>query len=231
MMLKTVISLVLWIMMSHSHAKYTFEAKPFDVNSMSNMPWGKGRPHSIRAVSKNLLKCLSEVTFTYRLAPNTSLFATGTLVVNNDLVDDLRDIFRELYQDKSFSMSLVAPIHHFGWDDKLSMESNNTSGFNYRYISGTKKLSNHAKGRAIDINPRVNPWVNKAKTRMSPRNGSILSWEPGSLLPNSPAHHLVQAFIVRGWSWGGHWKSFKDYQHFEKKISYPGNQYCARSWD
>jgi len=30
---------------------------------------------------------------------------------------------------------------------------NNTSGFNYRKITGTDKLSTHSFGRAIDINP------------------------------------------------------------------------------
>ena len=29
---------------------------------------------------------------------------------------------------------------------------------------------------------------------------------------------LVREFKIRGWSWGGDWRSVKDYQHFEKKI-------------
>lgn len=37
-------------------------------------------------------------------------------------------------------------------NDNKSMSANNTSAFNYRVISGTKKLSNHSYGLAIDIN-------------------------------------------------------------------------------
>jgi hypothetical protein len=191
------------------------------------MPWGQGRPKNINSISKNLMACLSDVHFVYRAAPYTNILRWGSITVNNDLVRDLKEILRELFDEKGFAMSLVEPISKFEWSDQASMSSNNTSGFNYRYISGTTRLSNHSKGRAIDINPRVNPWVNK-RGKIDPPNGSINPLEPGSLLPGSPTHYLVRSFKSRGWVWGGDWKNFKDYQHFEKKISYPGNKYCSR---
>lgn len=210
---------------------FVFTVKSFNQSTMSNIPWGQGRPSSFESVPKSLLRCLSEVSFTHRLAPRTNLYSLGTIVVNNDLVEDLREIFLELYSEPLFGISMVAPIHYFQWDDDQSMRSNNTSGFNYRYINGTRRLSNHSKGRAIDINPRVNPWVNNAGTRMYPANGSVDPDEPGSLVPGSSAHHLVEAFTSRGWEWGGDWNSFKDYQHFEKKIRYPGDKYCESPWE
>lgn len=214
-------------------AQSSFESnvKKFDTSSMGSIPWGEGRPASIDSVPKNLLNCLSEVSFTHRLAPFTDDVATGKIVVNNDLVADLVEIFEGLFKDPTFSMTLATPIDHFNWNDDLSMEADNTSGFNFRYISGTKKLSNHSKGRAIDVNPRVNPWVNNAGTKMFPENGSVSINEPGSLLPGAKAHHLVALFKERGFEWGGDWTSFKDYQHFEIKISYPGSKYCEAPWE
>lgn len=205
--------------------KFSFEVIPFDDSLLETIPWGKGRPASSSSVSVNLRACLSDIHFTYRVAPYTEIYNTGILTVNNDLIADLKIILKKLFDEPSFSMSLVIPIYHFGWDDQKSMWSNNTSGFNYRYISRTTKLSNHSIGRAIDINPRVNPWVSRSG-EMDPANGSIDPLEPGSFLPGSSAHYLVQIFRDKGWSWGGDWKSIKDYQHFEKKISYPGSKYC-----
>ncbi len=39
------------------------------------------------------------------------------------------------------------------------MAANNTSGFNYRNATARATLSNHAYGRAIDLNPFTNPYV------------------------------------------------------------------------
>ena len=36
---------------------------------------------------------------------------------------------------------------------------------------------------------------------------------PGVIVANDTVY---KAFAKVGWSWGGHWKSLKDYQHFSK---------------
>jgi len=227
MKIKLILALIVFnsLLYAEEILDYSFEVYPFNEVLLESIPWGQGRPKSSSQMSPNLKACLSDIHFTYRVAPYSDLFHTGVITVNNDLIDDLREIFKELYDEPSFSMGLVAPIYNFDWDDQKSMWSNNTSGFNYRYISGTKKLSNHSKGRALDINPRVNPLVTKSGN-LDPQNGSINPNEPGSLLPGSPSHYLVNSFKKRGWIWGGDWKNFKDYQHFEKRISYPGSKYC-----
>ena len=38
------------------------------------------------------------------------------------------------------------------------MSADNSSPFNFRVIAGTELFSQHALGRAIDINPVENPW-------------------------------------------------------------------------
>jgi hypothetical protein len=97
------------------------------------------------------------------------------------------------------------------------MADNNTSAFNCREMTGRPGIfSQHAFGRAIDINPLVNPYVMNGITK-PPRGAAFLDQSEkarGLLRTNSPA---IKPFIERGWTWGGHFKNLKDYQHFEKK--------------
>lgn len=92
------------------------------------------------------------------------------------------------------------------------MQDNNTSAFNYRKIEGTKTLSKHSTGKAIDINPFLNPQIKRGKT--IPKGAVYNEKTAGTILKES---WLVREFTKRGWQWGGNWKSSKDYQHFEKK--------------
>jgi hypothetical protein len=93
------------------------------------------------------------------------------------------------------------------------MLCNNTSAFNYRKVTGGKVLSMHAYGYAIDINPVQNPYI---KGRVVLPEGAIYKpYRPGTLTRSSP---VVMEFIRLGWTWGGSWKSLKDYQHFEKVL-------------
>lgn len=136
----------------------------------------------------------------------------GQLVVHKDVVLDIIEIF-EFIRESRFPVEKVIPISKYDWSDEKSMKDNNTSAFNYRFISGTRVISNHAAGLAIDINPRQNPYI---------KNGSSLpsdciydTTKAGTI---SSSSQLVKEFEQRGWSWGGNWKSLKDYQHFEKKL-------------
>ena len=51
---------------------------------------------------------------------------------------------------------------------RRSIKANNTSGFNCRAVTGDNGWSEHAYGRAIDVNPFVNPYV-KGGTVLPPR--------------------------------------------------------------
>ncbi len=82
----------------------------------------------------------------------------GEMIVNTKLSEDVLEIFKELYAIK-YKIEKIKLIDDYNADDELSMSDNNTSCFCYRVISGTKNLSNHAKGCAIDINPLYNPYV------------------------------------------------------------------------
>ena len=98
------------------------------------------------------------------------------------------------------------------------MQDNNSSSFNFRTVPGTKKISKHARGLAIDINTLYNPYIRKVdgETVISPDNAAEYAdrdkdydykIEKGDL--------CYKLFIEHGFKWGGEWKNSKDYQHFE----------------
>jgi peptidoglycan LD-endopeptidase CwlK len=134
----------------------------------------------------------------------------GQLVIHKDLVDDIKEIFQVL-RNKKFPVEKVIPIVKYKWSDEKSMRDNNTSAFNYRFIKGQDRLSNHATGRAIDINPFLNPQITDG---VSYPSGAVYNPKvPGTISVNSL---VAKEFKKRGWKWGGNWRTTKDYQHFEK---------------
>lgn len=139
----------------------------------------------------------------------------GEMIVNRKVVNDVLSIFKELY-DIRYPIEKIKLIDEYGGDDELSMEDNNTSCFCYRKVQGTKSLSNHAKGMAIDINPLYNPYIEGEN--ISP--ASAVAYADRSLKQKyqiSKNDDIYKIFAKYGWSWGGDWKSKKDYQHFEKR--------------
>jgi len=140
----------------------------------------------------------------------------GQLVMDADLEEDIRAVFDVALQER-FPIHSVIPIsdprfrEDGRWDDDLSMAANNTSAFNYRMITGGGRLSRHALGRAIDINPLLNPYI-KGSLVLPPS----ATYDPGAAGTLTPDHPVVRAFLQRGWTWGGTWDVPKDYQHFEK---------------
>ncbi len=144
----------------------------------------------------------------------------GQLVIDERLVKDIQKVFRVALKNK-FPINSVIPISHERFynngkynEDDQSMLANNTSAFNYRKVTGGKALSRHAHGFAIDINPVQNPYI---KGRIVLPEGAVYNPAiPGTLTRACP---VVKTFKRLGWTWGGEWRSLKDYQHFEK-IAY-----------
>ena len=134
----------------------------------------------------------------------------GQLVIHKDLAEEVKAIFADIKKAR-FPIEKMAPVSKYAWSDEASMEDNNSSSFNYRSVQGWRRLSVHAYGRAIDINPRLNPYV---KDGVSLPAGAVYSPEVlGSITQYGP---VVEAFRKRGWKWGGSWRKLKDWQHFEK---------------
>jgi len=145
------------------------------------------------------------------------LIHEGELVVHALVAQDVVDIFGELFKAR-FPVEKIRLIDEYQADDEASCTDNNSSAFCSRMITGSTNLwSNHSYGCAVDINPLVNPYA---------RNGYIC---PKAGAPYLDRTHDVkgkidregvccQAFLKRGWEWGGDWTSLVDYQHFEKNL-------------
>lgn len=143
----------------------------------------------------------------------------GELMVNAQLAEEVTRIFYELYQAQ-YPFTSIRLVDDFGepGDDNLSMAANNTSAFNYRYVTGTSTLSLHSYGAAIDINPLYNPYIDG--DRVAPPGGAEYVDRtqdfPGKIDHDDLCYKL---FTEKGWRWGGDWSGDKDYQHFSKSVN------------
>ena len=137
---------------------------------------------------------------------------TGQLVVNADSVNAVVAAFRAVYAAR-FPIRHMRLVDYYGSDDEKSMVADNTSAFNCRLVPGTSTWSQHALGRAVDVNPLENPEVRGSQIDPSvaapwvDRNRS----DPAMIRRYGAAW---RAFISAGWKWGGDWTSLKDYMHF-----------------
>lgn len=148
---------------------------------------------------------------------------TGELICNQGIAQDLVEIFHELYLNE-YQIEKIRLIDEYGGDDTASMEDNNTSCFNYRVVDGTSKLSKHALGCAIDVNPFYNPYIvfdkaGSGNDYISPKGSEIYVDRsqnfPYKIDENDLCYKL---FKEHGFTWGGDWNSCKDYQHFQKVV-------------
>lgn len=141
----------------------------------------------------------------------------GELICNAKIAEVLREIFQKLYA-ASYPIEKVRLIDEYDADDELSMRDNNSSCFNFRYVSHTTRISKHGYGLAVDINPRYNPYIKfvDGKKSVEPANGADFEDRskdfPYKIVEGDLCHNL---FTERGFLWGGNcWKKELDYQHF-----------------
>ncbi len=141
---------------------------------------------------------------------------TGQIVVHKELADDVELVF-ELIHAVKFPVASVLPIAHPEIQKKglygISPDTRNSSGYVWRPGVGSGKLSMHALGMAVDINPHLNPYI-KGDIVLPP-DASYHKEVPGTLTSDCP---VVLLFKKLGWTWGGDWKEKGkvDYMHFEK---------------
>lgn len=146
---------------------------------------------------------------------------SGEMVVHKDIAQDVVEIFYKLYK-RNYPIEKMKLIDEYGADDTASMEDNNTSCFNYRLVAGSTHLSKHSYGCAIDINPQINPYIDSSGT-ISPKNGAVYADRDSSKCDGKYKNYMIQRndevyklFESYGFTWGGDWKTVKDYQHFQK---------------
>ena len=144
----------------------------------------------------------------------------GEMVCHRAIAADLVDIFRKLFEAQ-YPIERMVLVDDYGADDERSMTANNSSAFNFRFISGTRRVSKHGLGMAVDINPLYNPYV---RWRDGHRLVEPVVAEPYADRTRAfrykiePDDLCCRLFKAHGFVWGGDWRSVKDYQHFEKTL-------------
>ncbi|MEO7804074.1 MAG: M15 family metallopeptidase [Actinomycetota bacterium] len=138
----------------------------------------------------------------------------GEMIIHSDQAAKVLQALKRLFES-GFPIEKMRLVDEYQADDDLSIAANNTSAFNCREVAGKPGVwSQHAYGRAIDINPIQNPYVS-GNGKVSPPSAAAYKdrskKEPGMILAGDST---VKAFASIGWRWGGYWSSVKDYQHF-----------------
>lgn len=144
----------------------------------------------------------------------------GELIVNKRIAEDVLDIFKELYK-AGYQIEKVRLIDEYNAQDELSMRDNNSSAFNFRYISYSTTLSKHAMGLAVDINTLYNPYIKQVDGRLNIEPANAVQYvDRNRQFPHKIDHQdlCYKLFTKHGFECGGDWEDSKDYQHFEIKL-------------
>ena len=211
---KTIITSLLWLIVLTLHAQGN---DGFSIDTLSDVVFARMQGRSYPkdcTIKRNELRLVHVLHVDFD--GNTT---RGEIVCNQAIAQDLVDIFRELYR-QHYPIHSIRLIDDFGADDEQSMQANNTSCFCYRVVSGSKKLSMHARGMAIDLNPLQNPYVKRRKDGtliVQPRTARPYVNRSRAFKYKITHQDLAyRLFRKHGFTWGGDWHSLKDYQHFEK---------------
>ena len=134
------------------------------------------------------------------------------VIVHRSQAHKIVTVFHKLWR-ADYPVRRMRLVDAYGADDDRSMNADNTSAFNCRYVAGTTGWSMHAYGKAIDLNPVENPYVSGG--HVSPEKGTKYADRCCHRAIINAGDKVVQAFASVGWGWGGSWAgATKDYQHF-----------------
>jgi hypothetical protein len=145
----------------------------------------------------------------------------GAIVVLDAVAPAVQRIFATLYA-RRFPIAKAQTMEAYDGDDAAAMANNNSSGFNHRAVKGTARLSLHAYGAAIDLNPMQNPYLTRTgdTVTVAPPGGvdylNRRDHRPGKAERAGMAETVVEVFAENGFIvWGGDWDDPIDYQHFD----------------
>ena len=153
----------------------------------------------------------------------------GELIVNENIADDIENIFYELYLEQ-YPIEQIRLASVYKGDDYTNMVNNNTNAFSFRLSDGYGIVEHeHSLGLAVDFNPLYNPYIKIGDDETE----SV--WPPESQPFQNRSNlqdHMIshddaawKIFTKYGFDWGGDWENgVKDYQHFEKYDHIPISQ-------
>ena len=133
----------------------------------------------------------------------------GSIVVHRTIAARTQRAFQALYRMRfriqgMSPMTLNAPY--------ISDMGAVTSGYNCRAVNGSKTWSQHAYGKAVDVNPVQNPMVRG--TYIDPAGGTTFLQRGAYRRGMMHAAGAVRAFTDNGFHWGGRWRTLRDDMHF-----------------
>lgn len=137
---------------------------------------------------------------------------TGELLVNRTVAAGAVKAFEQLFA-AGFPIERMVVASKAEVDAPPTGDGNTTGSYACRPVARGTSWSEHAYGRAIDVNPFQNPYVKgdvvlpELATAYADRSRVL----PGMILPGSA---VVKAFAANGFSWGGDYRSLKDWMHF-----------------
>jgi hypothetical protein len=137
---------------------------------------------------------------------------TGEMIVNAATAEEVVGVFEALFA-AGFPLEQMRVITAEEVEAHPTGDWNDTTSFVCRPAVGSESWSQHAYGLAIDINPFHNPYL-KGDLVLPELASAYLDREalrPGMIVEGDVA---VTAFRAIGWSWGGDWRSLKDWMHF-----------------
>ena len=193
----------------------TFKADGFSVTTIDDTTFARMKGKTYKDNCTVPLSELRHVKVLYKNKEQQTL--KGEIVCNKHIADDVAEIFYELYK-ANYPIEKIRLMDDYNADDETAMRDNNTSSFNFRFISHSTKVSKHGLGLAVDLNTLYNPFVLTVDGKLHVEPETALKYVDRSknfdykIDENDLAYKL---FIQHGFEWGGHWKTRKDYQHFE----------------
>jgi D-alanyl-D-alanine carboxypeptidase len=139
---------------------------------------------------------------------------TGELMVDATEAEGIVGVFQALF-DARYPIEEMRITTQADLDAPPTGDGNNTSAFACRPVRGPGRTSwsSHAYGRAVDVNPFMNPYLS-GDLVLPELSSSYLdrsNVRPGMLAEGDA---VVTAFGGIGWAWGGRWTRPIDYMHF-----------------
>ncbi len=128
---------------------------------------------------------------------------TGEIIVHTDVAEDVASVFEKLHAAR-FPLEEVRVIDGPELDLPPTGDGNVTSAFVCRATVGGARWSEHAHGRAVDINPFHNPYVrgDLVIPELAGAYTDRSDVRPGMIVDGDA---VTRAFDAIGWGWGGHW--------------------------
>lgn len=134
----------------------TFKTDGFSVTTIDDTSFARMKGKTYKDNCTVPLSELRHVKVLYKNKEQQTL--KGEIVCNKHIADDVAEIFYELYK-ANYPIEKIRLMDDYNADYETAMRDNNTSSFNFRFISHSTKVSKHGLGLAVDLNTLYNPFV------------------------------------------------------------------------